>query len=69
LEQKHLSHMLYRHSEVVKRTAKGLDVNKAHGLTAIACNAFYSNLQTLYDQHKYSPDHIWNLNETGVQAC
>ncbi len=41
---------------------------KHKALTASACNAFYNNLQTLYDQHKYSPNHIWNLDQTCVQV-
>jgi hypothetical protein len=58
--------MFYPHLEVVIRTIKGLDVNKAYDLTTSACNAFYNNMQTLYDQHKYNPYYIWNLNEIGV---
>ena len=29
---------------------------------------FYHNLQQLYSEHQYAPDHIWNSDETGAQG-
>jgi hypothetical protein len=30
--------------------------------------SFYDNLQTLYSMHNYSPDRIWNCDESRAQA-
>jgi hypothetical protein len=46
---------------------KGLEV-KTHGLTSNSCNYFYTNLESLYNQHNYSCNHIWNFHEIGIQA-
>jgi hypothetical protein len=32
------------------------------------CHTFYQNLENLYAQHKYPPNHIWNLDETNIQV-
>ncbi len=42
---------------------------RTQGLTPNSCNSLYINLQSLYNQHKYSFDHIWNCDETRIQAC
>jgi hypothetical protein len=47
---------------------KGLEMNKAQGLIANSCNLFYQNLTSLYTQHQYKLDHIWNYDETRIQA-
>jgi hypothetical protein len=35
---------------------------------ANSCTTFYNNLQTLFSQNNYKPDHTWNLNETCIQV-
>jgi hypothetical protein len=50
------------------RLAQGLDSKRARSLSAVNVNSFYENLSCLYDAHNYSPSHIWNCDETGVQA-
>jgi hypothetical protein len=48
--------------------AEGLNISKPQGLTPIACNSLYENLQSLYNKHNYLPDHKWNCDEIGIQA-
>jgi hypothetical protein len=31
--------------------------------------SLYMNLSNLYDQNKYEPHQIWNIEESGAQAC
>jgi hypothetical protein len=57
-----------RHPELSLRLAQGLDAKRARNLFAENVTSFYENLSSLYDTHAYSPAHIWNCDETGVQA-
>jgi hypothetical protein len=57
-----------RHPELSLRLAQGLDAKRARGLSAENIKSFYENLSCLYDTHNYSPSHIWNCDESGVQA-
>ncbi len=41
---------------------------KAKRLMSATCHTFYQNLENLYAQHKYPPNHIWNLDETNIQV-
>ncbi len=41
-----------------------LKVYKEQGLGNNACNSFYQNLATMYTQHKYTTNYIWNYDET-----
>ncbi len=56
------------HPKISIKQIEGLEVSKAQGLTINSCKSFYSNLATLYQQHKYKPDHIWNLDKTRIQV-
>jgi hypothetical protein len=47
---------------------QGLEVNRARNLCPTNVLSFYHNLQTLYVEHKYSANHIWNCDESGAQA-
>ena len=57
-----------RHLELTTRVAQALDSARARGLTAENVGTFYYNLEVLYSRHLYSPDRIWNCDETEVQA-
>ncbi len=48
--------------------AKGLEVCRIQGLIVNTCKTFYIYLQTLYNQHSYAPDHVWNSYEIGIQV-
>ena len=57
-----------RHPDLTIRTAEGLDRDRAVMLRSIIVADFYNNLSTLYAANHYEPTHIWNCDETGVQA-
>jgi len=50
------------------RQIERLEVYRAGGLTLASYNSFHINLQSLYNQHNYTIDHVWNLDETWIQA-
>jgi hypothetical protein len=50
------------------RVVEGLEVSRAYGLTTNSYTTSYNNLQTLFNQNNYEPDHIWNSNETCIQV-
>ena len=45
-----------------------LELARARGLCPLAAISFYCNLKELYDAWNYPPSHIWNCDESGVQA-
>ena len=57
-----------RHPELTLRVSQALEGARAKGLCEDNVRSFYENLQQLYDLHKYTPDKIWNCDETGAQA-
>jgi hypothetical protein len=57
-----------RHPELTLRSSQGLEVNRAKNLCPENVASLFGNLQILYAQHSYAPDHIWNCDETGIQA-
>lgn len=57
-----------RHPELALRVAQGLETSRARGLCQENVQSFYHNLSHLYDTNSYSPDRIWNCDETGAQA-
>ena len=57
-----------RHPELVNRKNQPLELARARGLCPSAAASFYCNLKELYDTWNYPPSHIWNCDESGVQA-
>ena len=57
-----------RHLEIASRRSQGLEVARARSLCPATTETLYGNLETLYTTHNYPPDHIWNCDESGVQA-
>ena len=57
-----------RHPEIASRRLQGLEVARARSLCLATTETLYGNLEILYKTHNYSPDHIWNSDESGVQA-
>jgi hypothetical protein len=43
-------------------------MGRARGLCPSSAANLYCNLEELYNSSKYPPSHIWNCDETGVQA-
>jgi hypothetical protein len=57
-----------RHPEVSSRKSQGLEMGRARGLCPTSATSLYSNLEELYSAFTYPPSHIWNCDESGVQA-
>ncbi len=57
-----------RHQKISIRQVEGLEVCRAQGLTPNSCNYLDINLQSLYNQHKYSSNNKWNYDETKIQV-
>jgi hypothetical protein len=58
----------WRHPELTLRVSQALETARARGLCEDNVKSFYDNLKALYDQHNYTPDHIWNCDESGAQV-
>jgi hypothetical protein len=56
------------HLEFNIKQVERLEVCTTHGLTNTACQTSYTNLQMLYTKHNYNTNHIWNFNDTRIQA-
>ena len=50
------------------RRSQGLEVARARALCLATTESLYSNLEYLYATYNYLPGHIWNCNESSVQA-
>ena len=57
-----------RHPEIASRRSQDLEVACVCSLCPTTTETLYGNLETLYRTHNYLPDHIWNCDESGVQA-
>jgi hypothetical protein len=57
-----------RRPELTLHASQVLETARARGLFEDNVKSFYDNLQTLYSMHNYSPDRIWNCDESGAQA-
>ena len=53
---------------MVLRLGEGLEMKRYIGLNHKSCSHFYSGLTTVITSHGYEASHIWNMNETGIQA-
>jgi hypothetical protein len=57
-----------RHPEVSSKKSQGLEMGRAPGLCPSSAASLYCNLEELYSAFIYPPNHIWNYDESGVQA-
>jgi hypothetical protein len=57
-----------RHPNITLRSSQGLEIARARGLCPANVATLYGNLASLYAEHSYAPDHIWNSDETGAHA-
>lgn len=57
-----------RHPELTLHVLQALETALVRGLCKDNVKSFYDNLHMLYNLHKYSPNRIWNRDESGVQA-
>jgi hypothetical protein len=56
------------HPELTLQVSQALEIARARGLCKDNIKSFCDNLRALYDQHNYTPDRIWNCDESGAQA-
>ena len=57
-----------RHPNLTLRVSQAMESARARGLCEENVRSFYENLQHLYSLHQYSPNRIWNCDESGAQA-
>ena len=57
-----------RHPEITSRCLQGLEVARARSLCPATVETLYGNLENLYVTHNYPPGHIWNCDESDMQA-
>ena len=57
-----------RHPEIANRKSQALEVARARGLCQCTISSLYKNLEDLYTTFKYPLSHIWNCDESGMQA-
>ena len=57
-----------RHLDLVLRVPQGLDHKKEKALNPQLVAQYYSNLESLYNEHHYDSRCIWNIDEFRCQA-
>ena len=57
-----------RHPEISLRKSQELAVARARNMCPTIVASFYANLEYLYTTYNYPESHIWNCDESGVQA-
>nr|XP_029719398.1 tigger transposable element-derived protein 6-like [Aedes albopictus] len=57
-----------RHPNLALRTPEKTSMARSTGSNRAAVNVFYDNLERIYGTSVYSPDRIWNADETGFST-
>ncbi|XP_062714382.1 uncharacterized protein LOC115257818 [Aedes albopictus] len=57
-----------RHPNLALRTPEKTSMARSTGFNRAAVNVFYDNLERIYGSSVYSPDRIWNADETGFST-
>ena len=57
-----------KNPHLVLRQLQSLDSKRARALCPSNVERFYTNLESLYTQHHYEAQSIWNIDESGIQA-
>ncbi|XP_026318149.1 uncharacterized protein LOC113228920 [Hyposmocoma kahamanoa] len=63
-----LSGFLKRHSDLTYRRPEPTSAARAMAFNKVTVNDFFSLLEKVIDQHKLTPDRIFNVDETGVST-
>ena len=57
-----------RYPEIATRKSQGLEIVRAYVVSPTIAENLYNNLEELYTTFQYPASHIWNCDESGVQA-
>ncbi|GBL84812.1 hypothetical protein AVEN_1104-1 [Araneus ventricosus] len=57
---------LKRHPRLVLRYPEKISIARAKGFNRVAINAFFDLLHSLHSKYKFSPNDIYNADETGI---
>lgn len=59
---------LKRHPDLVIRQSAATSLARAIGFNKIQVDRFYKNLKDLYEEYKFQPSRIYNVDETGMST-
>lgn len=57
---------LKRHPEISLRKPEGTSLNRIKAFNRHDVQLFFANLDQLYEKYKFTPDNIYNVDETGI---
>ena len=63
-----LKSFIQKHPELVARKTQPLELGRARDLCPSIVVTLYCNIKYLYNTFNYPAGHIWNCDESGVQA-
>ncbi|XP_008189976.1 jerky protein homolog-like [Acyrthosiphon pisum] len=58
-----------RHPILSLRTPVRTSASRAQGFNKITVDKFFNLLNSLYEKYQFSPDKIFNVDETGITTC
>lgn len=58
-----------RHPELSLRTPERTSTARAQGFNKITVGNYFNLLNSLFEKYKFSPDKIFNVDETGITTC
>jgi hypothetical protein len=58
----------FRHPQVKLRKVRSIDKARSDAVTRDVLNSFYADLRWLVSEYKFTPDRIFNMDETGLES-